>query len=96
MPITEKINFKTKLQIGNRIQVPKLIHWQFKAETNQLLNVGVNDIETQSGWQFFYTKMLKDGRIVIPQLIISLLQSDESHIAGHILEVTIEPGQTTE
>ncbi|MGA3112105.1 MAG: hypothetical protein ABSE15_08765, partial [Candidatus Bathyarchaeia archaeon] len=62
MPLTERINFKTKLQKGNRIQVPQLIRWQFKAETNQLLNVGINDLETQSGWQFFYTKMLKDGR----------------------------------
>ena len=45
MPLTEKINFKTKLQKGNRIQVPQLIRWEFKAETNQLLNVGVNDLE---------------------------------------------------
>ncbi len=96
MPLTEKINFKTKLQKGNRIQVPQLIRWEFKAETNQLLNVGVNDLETQSGWQFFYTKMLKDGRIVVPLLTIRLLQIDESSIAGHILEVTLEPGQTTE
>ena len=96
MPLTERINFKTKLQKGNRIQVPQLIRWQFKAETNQLLNVGINDLETQSGWQFFYTKMLKDGRIVVPLLTISLLQIDESPITGHILEVTLEPGQTTE
>ncbi|HKM59606.1 MAG TPA: hypothetical protein VJY36_01900 [Candidatus Bathyarchaeia archaeon] len=96
MPLTEKINFKTKLQKGNRIQVPQLIRWEFKAETNQLLNVGVNDLETQSGWQFFYTKMLKDGRIVVPLLTIRLLQIDESPVAGHILEVTLEPGQTAE
>jgi hypothetical protein len=96
MPITERIDFKTKLQKGNRIQVPQLIRWEFKVETNQLLYVGVNDLETQSGWQFFHTKMLKDGRIVIPTLIIQLLQTNESPITGHILEATIKPGQTTE
>ena len=99
MPLTTRVNFKTKLQRGNRIQVPQLIRCQFKLDTNQLLNVGVNDVETLSGWQFFYTKMLKDGRIVVPLLTISLLQrfqSDESPIAGHILEVSLEPGQTTE
>ena len=37
MPITEKVNFMTMLQKGNKIQVPELIRWQFKAETNQML-----------------------------------------------------------
>ena len=96
MPITEKIIFKSLLKKGNRIQVPKLIRWQFKVETNQLLNVGVNDLNTQSGWQFFYSITRKDGRITIPLLIIRLLQDDESDITDHILEVTLEPGQTTE
>jgi hypothetical protein len=95
-PLTEKVNFKSMLQRGNRIQVPELIRCQFKIETNQTLNVGVNDLNTQSGWQFFYAKMQKDGRILIPLLIIKLLKEDESDITGHILEATIEPGQTTQ
>ena len=83
MPITEKITFKSVLQKGNRIHVPNLVRWQFKVETDQLLNVGVNDLNTQSGWQFFYSRMKKDGRILIPLLIIKLLQSDESDITAH-------------
>jgi len=94
MPLTEPVTFKTKLQKGNRIQVPELIRLQFKVETNQMLNVGVNDCDTQIGWQFFFTKMLKDGRIVIPLLTVRLLQSGQSPITGHILEVKLEPGQT--
>ena len=94
MPIIEKVSFKTMLERGNRIQIPELIRWQFKVETNQMLNVGVNDLNTQSGWQFFYAKMKKDERILIPLLITRLLQENESKITGHILEVTIEPGQT--
>jgi len=94
LPITERITYKTVLQKGKKIQVPELIRCQFKVETNQLLNVGVNDLNTQSGWQFFFAKMSIDGRIRIPLLIIKLLQNEESDITGHILEVTLEPGQT--
>jgi len=32
LPLTEKVKFKTLLQHGNRIQVPKLVRWQFKME----------------------------------------------------------------
>ena len=86
MPIIEKIAFKNVLEKGSRIQVPKLIRWEFKVETNQLLNVGVNDINTQIGWQFFFAKMSKEGRIRIPLVIIKLLQTDESDITGHVLK----------
>jgi hypothetical protein len=65
-------------------------------ETNQVLNVGINDLTLQSGWRFFYSKMSKDGRIYIPQLILMLLQNEKSILAGHILEVTLEPGQSIE
>jgi hypothetical protein len=65
-------------------------------ETNQVLNVGVNDLNLQSGWRFFYSKMSKDGRIYIPQLILKLLQDEKSSLAGHILEVTLEAGQSLE
>jgi hypothetical protein len=65
-------------------------------ETDQVLNVGVNDLNLQSGWRFFYSKMSKDGRIHIPQLILKLIQDEKSSLAGHILEVTLEPGQSLE
>jgi hypothetical protein len=60
-------------------------------ESNQVLNVGVNDLNIQSGWQFFCTKMGKDGRILIPKLILTLLQEENSELVGHIMEVTLEP-----
>jgi len=78
------------------MQVPDLIRSQFKMETNQVLNVGVNDLTLQSGWRFFYSKMSKDGRIYIPLLILTLLQDERSSLAGHILEVTLEAGQSLE
>ena len=86
MPLTEKVTFKTLLQKGDRVQVPKLIRWQFIMETNQVLNVGVNDLNLQSGWQFFCAKMGKDGRVRVPKLVLTLLVEENLDLNGHILK----------
>jgi hypothetical protein len=91
MPLTQKVTFKTMLQRGNRVQVPRLIRWQFKMETNQVLKVGVNAINLWTGWQFFYARMGKDGRILIPKLTLALLRSEKPSLAGYVMEVTLEP-----
>ena len=91
MPLTQKVTFKTMLQRGNRVQVPKLVRWQFKMETNQVLKVGVSAINLWSGWQFFYAKMGKDGRILIPKLTLALLRNEKPNLAGYVMEVTLEP-----
>ena len=91
MPLTQKVTFKTILQRGNRVQVPKLIRWQFKMETNQVLKVSVNAINLWTGWQFFYAKMGKDGRILIPKLTLPLLRDEKPNLSGYVMEVTLEP-----
>jgi hypothetical protein len=35
--------------------------------------------------------MDKDGRIVVPKLILAILKRDEPNIEGYICEVTLEP-----
>jgi hypothetical protein len=45
-------------------------------ETDQVLKVGVNAIDMWTGWQFFYAKMGKDGRVLIPKLTLALLRSE--------------------
>ncbi len=52
-------------------------------EPEQLLKVG--------GWQFFYAKITKAGRINVPKLTMALLQSKNESLAGCIVEVTFEP-----
>ena len=42
MPLTVKVTFETLLEKGSRLQIPKLIQWQFKMEQNQVLRVGVS------------------------------------------------------
>ncbi|MBN1244242.1 hypothetical protein JXA31_01450 [Candidatus Bathyarchaeota archaeon] len=91
MPLTEAVTFKTRLQKGNRVQVPKLIRWRFKMETEQVLKVGVTAVDLWTGWQFFYAKMGIDGRIVVPKLTLDLLLVDNPDLAGYVLEVSLAP-----
>jgi hypothetical protein len=44
-----------------------------------------------SGPQIFLTRMTKDGRIVIPQLIITIFQEHGKNLEGYIVDVTMEP-----
>lgn len=91
MPLTEIVSFKAVLQKGNRVQVPKLIRWQFKMEPTQVLKVSVTAVDFYSGWQTFYARMGKDGRIVIPKLTMTLLRGEKPSLAGYVMEVTLEP-----
>ena len=67
-PLTAVVTFKTRLQKGNRAQVPKLIRWSFKMDNEQVLKASVTVVNVWTGWQFFYAKMGRDGRIVVPKL----------------------------
>ena len=91
MPLTEKVTYKTTLQIGNAVQVPKLLRGRFKIESDQTLKVGVNFSDLHKGWQFFYAKMHKEGRLTIPKLVLSLFQEENASLTGCVLEITLEP-----
>jgi hypothetical protein len=91
LPLAEKVAFKTVLQKGNRVQVPKLVRWQFKMEPEQVLKVGVHLMDSWLARQYFYAKMRRDGRLLIPKLTLALLQKDENSLVGYVLEVTLEP-----
>jgi len=58
-------------------------------DTDQLLNVTVNAVNTYTGgWQSFYARMGRDGRITIPKLQRLLLLKDE--YARYVLDVILE------
>ena len=78
------------LEKGNRVQIPKIIRWEFKLEPDQVLKVGFSAPNNFKGWQFFYAKMEKAGKIFIPKTILSLWQN-ENNLQGYIVEVTLEP-----
>lgn len=94
MPLTEPVNFKTMLQKGNRIQLPKLVRWRFKLEPNQVLKVTLTATNVFGAWEIFYARMDKSGRITIPKLTLELLQSkthEKQSLTGAVMEVRLEP-----
>jgi len=91
MPLTEKVTFTTMLQKANTVQVPKLIRGRFKIESDEALKVGVNFLGLHKGWQFFYAKMRKDGRVSVPKLILNLLEDEKTSLSDYALEVMLEP-----
>lgn len=96
LPLTDAVSFKSALQKGNRIQVPKLIRWQFKLETTQVLKVSINVAGAMGNPESFYARMSKDGRIKLPWLTLVLLQkhtTSEKGLRTYALEVKLEPAQ---
>lgn len=94
MPLTEIVSFKTMLQRGNRIQLPKLVRWKYKLEQDQVLKVTVTAVGFFCGWESFYARMDKSGRITVPKLTLALLQSsasDKQSLTGAVMEVRLEP-----
>ena len=93
MPLTENVTFKTRLQTGNRVQVPKPLRCRFTLDTSQVLRVVVGVLSVNSEWETFYANIDKSGRITIPKLTLNLLQAgtSEQSFAGLIFEVNIEP-----
>jgi hypothetical protein len=92
MPLTVRVNFVTVLEKGNRLQVPKLIRWQFKMEQPQVLSVRVSLKRLLGVNNCFYAKMDKQGRILIPKLALALMANKENpNLEGCIFDVWLEP-----
>jgi hypothetical protein len=75
--------------------VPKPIRWRFQLETSQVLTVTAHPVELRLAYENFYARMDKSGRITIPKLTLSLLQScaHDQSLVGAVMEVSIEPAQ---
>lgn len=91
LPLTRRVSFKAVLQKGNRVQVPRLVRWQFKMDPEQILKVTVNALNVFSGWETFYARMGRDGRITLPKLPRELLRGREQSLEGAVMEVVLEP-----
>ena len=61
MPLTRKVTFRRMLQRGCRVQIPKMIRWEFKLEPGQVFKVGFSVPNKFKGWQFFYAKWVGMG-----------------------------------
>jgi hypothetical protein len=94
VPLRERVDFKTRLQRGNRVQLPKLVRWRYKLESDQVLKVTVSVVGAWGGYETFYGKMDKSGRLTIPRLTLQLLQArmhGEPSLAGAVMELRLAP-----
>ena len=91
MPLTERVSFKTRLQRGNRVQVPKYVRWHYKLEPAQILDVTVSVLGVWCSPQSFLSRISKDGRIVIPKLAITILKDGKPNLDNHVAEVRLDP-----
>jgi hypothetical protein len=99
VPLTEAVSFKALLQRGNRVQVPRLVRWQFKLEATQVLRVTVKiETEFSSVSESFFGRMSGDGRITVPWLALFLLRkraNTDKSLTGLVFEVKIEPAESS-
>jgi hypothetical protein len=86
----EKVAYKTRLQKGNRVQIPRCIRWRYKLETFQILKVTVCAQNCEGLRESFLGQMSKDGRITIPKLTLHILNS-EIPLQGYVMEITLQP-----
>lgn len=88
MPLDQRVTFKNTLEKCGKVQVPKIIRWQFKLEPDQILKA---NIRGRGGHGPFYTKMGKDGRIYIPKTILFAAFGTVDNLTGVLMEITLEP-----
>jgi hypothetical protein len=91
VPLTERVSFKTRLQRGNRVQVPKYVRWHYKLEPTQILQVTVSILGAWRPAQIFLSRISKDGRIVVPNLAIAIFKDGKPNLDNHVAEVTLKP-----
>ena len=91
MTLTHRVTFKTVLKKNNLITIPKLIKWQYKLESTEVLKVTVSVVGLMGVRESFLAKMYKKGRILIPQLTVALLKQNAKNLENYALEVWLEP-----
>jgi len=90
LPLDRRVSFIVQQQNQNRIQVPKIVRWQYKLEPSQVLTATVR-VEHLGAAQDFLTKMRKDGRITIPRRVAVILRLNSPQLKKCFLNVTLVP-----
>ena len=94
VPLTDAVSFKAVLEQRGRFQVPRIVRWQFKLESSQVLLVNVRPVGSLVSEEEFFVNMRRDGRITIPKVILGLLAEsleEGESLAGAILKVRLSP-----
>jgi hypothetical protein len=85
------VSFKARLQRGNRVQVPKYVRWYFKLEPTQILEVSFHVLGIWHGQESFLCRITKDGRIVIPKLMLAIFAEGKPNLNNHVADIRLAP-----
>ncbi len=91
MTLTEKVEFKARLQRRNQVQIPKLVRWRYKIEPCEILRVTVCCPSIWDSREEYLTRIGKDGRMTIPKLFLALLLHNKSSEEPYLLKISLEP-----
>ena len=90
MPLTRRVIFKVQLQNQNRFQIPKAVRWEYKLEPSQVMKVTLK-VFNIGFYESFLGKMLPDGRVTVPRIVIVQLQQRMPNLKADFVEVALEP-----
>ena len=90
MPLTHRVSFKVQLQNQNRFQIPKIVRWEYKLEPSQTMKVTLKEFELAFD-ESFLAKMLPDGRVTVPRVVIVQLQQRMPNLKSSVIAVALEP-----
>ena len=90
MPLTHRVTFKVQMQNQNRFQIPKSVRWHYKLESSQMIKITLR-VFNVGFYESFLGKMLPDGRVTIPRIIIVQLLRVMPDLKSDFIEVYLEP-----
>jgi bifunctional DNA-binding transcriptional regulator/antitoxin component of YhaV-PrlF toxin-antitoxin module len=87
LPLTEVVEFLTRLQKHGRVQIPVEIRWRYKLELGELMNVWLSPVNSLSH-EKFVARLTRSGRITVPHEVAYVLKLDEPRC---MLRVRLDP-----
>jgi len=67
-----------------------MIRWRYRLEVGEVLRVGVRSPVSFDS-EVFYGRLLKDGRITVPKLVVDLLEIEPGDVVNVTLYAQKEP-----
>jgi len=90
VPLSEVVSFKALLQKRNRVQVPRLVRWRYRLESDEVWRIYVG-FDGGCVSESFFGRMLPDGRITVPKLVVELIEKGQMETPTRVVEVTLHP-----
>ena len=90
MPLTRRVTFKVQLQNQNRFQIPKNVRWQYKLEPTQIMKITLRIYQIDFS-ESFLGKMLPDGRVTVPRIVIVQLLQKMPNPKTHFIDILLDP-----